>query len=1326
MFPAVSGITRRVSGGNLLPLFCLSLLVCPTQTLVYAQSATSGTVSGQITDPQGAAIPGAEVRLSSDATKAVKSLTTTDTGRYNFFNVEPGLYDLTISKDGFNQAKFPKQTVQVGLVLTLNSTLQLGSTGTVVEVSASVGAELQTTNSTIGSTISGAALDSLPNIGRDANAFITLQPGVAPGGQVAGSIGDQNQFMLDGGNNSSGMDGNNAVYTVSSGSVTGTTGGTPSGVMPTPIESIEEFKVGTANQTADFSGAAGGQVQMVTKRGTSQFHGSGYDFLLSSYFSANFWKNTHTPSGNLTYTPLPKTHQNRFGAALGGPVLNKTFLGGRTFFFFNYEGRRFPQSQSYERTVPSALLRLGVIQLNDASGATQAYNLNSAPVTYNGVTYRPATCPAGSCDPRNLGLNPVVKNIWATMPQANDPQFGDTLNTQGFLTSLATPQLSDQYTGRIDHDFGQSWHLMMSYRYFTFNELTTNQVNISTALSAAQSTAPRVQKPSFFVAGLSTTISPTITNDFRVSYLRNYWQWFSDAAAPQLPGLGAAVEIGGESGTNQSGLQALVPYNINAQNVRLRLWDEHDTMLSDSVNWVKGNHLINIGGMYQRNVDFHRRDDTGTTIFNQPVYQVGGALGGLSTAAWSQFTPAGATNQAANWQQFYTYVTGIVTQPQVIYTRSGTNMALQPLGTDVDAHVHIPFFNLYFSDTWKATRSLTVTYGVGYQVETPPTEETGKQIVLVDAAGNPVGAKGYLDAKAQAALAGQVYNPVLGYASIGNVTGKPKYLYDPFYGGLSPRISVAWNPNFSGGLPEKVFGHNQTVVRGGYSRVYGRLNGVSQVLNPLLGAGYLQAVTCVGATKSGQCLGTGGADPNTAFRIGTDGNVAPLPPAVANLSQPYYPGSAFGNAPAADATSLDRNYKPNVSDVFTMDVQRQIGQKLILDVGYIGRKIKDEFQLINIDAVPTMTTLGGQTFANAFGQLYGQVSSGSAVTAQPFFETALGGPGGAYCAGFANCTAAVASKQSTAIKGTQVYNLWAALNNAPGWALGRTLPSTTPAQTANVFLTTSLGYANYNAGFVSATLRDWHGMTLRSNLTLSHTLGTVGLTQSSSSTTPLNPFDLRSMYGPQGFDIRAVYNATMIYTPKIFRGNQWYDKVLGGWNIAPLFTAQSGVPLAISVGSPANCQSFGESNCSGDSSYENAVALSPYTSGNSLHQNVSSSTSVAASGNPAKSGSGLNLFADPNAVFGQFRRLVLGVDTSGGGTGRLRGMPTWNLDMAVSKDFRYNERMGVTFNAQFSNMMNHFQASNPSLNIDSPSTFGVITGQANTPRQIEFGLRVHF
>ena len=137
---------------------------------------------------------------------------------------------------------------------------------------AAAGAELQTTNATVGQTISWLQLASLPSLGRDANALFVLQPAVLPTGQVAGAVSDQNMYQLDGGNNSSDMDGNYSVYTNASGNTAGGAGGTPSGVMPTPIESIEEFKVATNNQTADFNGSAGGQVQMITKRGTNQFH----------------------------------------------------------------------------------------------------------------------------------------------------------------------------------------------------------------------------------------------------------------------------------------------------------------------------------------------------------------------------------------------------------------------------------------------------------------------------------------------------------------------------------------------------------------------------------------------------------------------------------------------------------------------------------------------------------------------------------------------------------------------------------------------------------------------------------------------------------------------------------------------------------------------------------------------------------------------------------------------------------------------------------------------------------------------------------------------
>ncbi|HEV1284019.1 MAG TPA: carboxypeptidase-like regulatory domain-containing protein, partial [Bryobacteraceae bacterium] len=234
---------------------------------VWAQSST-GSVAGQVTDQQKAALVGAEIRLIDPLTNTARTTTSNDVGRYSFASVPPGTYDVTVSKQGFSQTRVSAQTVEVGLALTVNVALEIGATSTTVEVQASAGAELQTLNSTVGSTISGQSMILLPNLGRDASALSVLQVGVAPTGNVAGSASDQNVFQLDGGNNSDDMSGNASTYVPSNGFAgTASSGGVPSGVIPTPIESIEEFKVGTSNQTADFSGAAGSQVQMVTRRG---------------------------------------------------------------------------------------------------------------------------------------------------------------------------------------------------------------------------------------------------------------------------------------------------------------------------------------------------------------------------------------------------------------------------------------------------------------------------------------------------------------------------------------------------------------------------------------------------------------------------------------------------------------------------------------------------------------------------------------------------------------------------------------------------------------------------------------------------------------------------------------------------------------------------------------------------------------------------------------------------------------------------------------------------------------------------------------------------
>src|SRR5579862_6032462 len=338
----------------------LLMVVCLACTLpVWAQSTSSGTVAGTITDPSGAVVAGATVSLTDTATNVSRTATTNATGRYYYADVTPGIYAIRVEKTGFTTARAEHEVVQVGLALTANLILQVGGTNVVVEVS-SVGNELQTMNATVGNTVPSIAIDNLPSIGRDVNTFIELQPGVSAGGDVAGAVNDQSYFSLDGGNNSNDMDGSGGVYTgTQQNMVIGDpTGGmstqaftysAPSGVLPTPADSVEEFKVNTAGQTADFNSSAGAEIQVVTKRGTSSFHGTGYEYYKDNNWSSNTWQNNENnwePGGHIG---LPSYHYSRFGGAIGGPLIPKVVLGGKTFFFFNYEGFRYPSAETIFR-----------------------------------------------------------------------------------------------------------------------------------------------------------------------------------------------------------------------------------------------------------------------------------------------------------------------------------------------------------------------------------------------------------------------------------------------------------------------------------------------------------------------------------------------------------------------------------------------------------------------------------------------------------------------------------------------------------------------------------------------------------------------------------------------------------------------------------------------------------------------------------------------------------------------------------------------------------------------------------------------------------------
>jgi len=1303
---------------------CLAMLLGIGATPAWSQATSSSTVAGQVTDESGAVVPGAAITLTDADTKAVRTTTSNDAGRYIFVNVPPGTYDISVSLAGFQTARVSAQKVTVGQQLTIDLALTVGGVTQTVEVSSTGAAQLQTTSATVGTTIT---LDSvlLPNLSRDAYALQTMNVGVTPAGEVAGTRNDQNTYMLDGANVTDDNSGNlsyNPLVGLSSMSA---------GVMPTPVASIEEFRMGTINQTADFANSAGSQVQMITKRGTNKWHGSLYDFYFGTNVgAANSWKNNHTPSRGLPYTPLPSSHYNRFGATGGGPLLPKEFLGGKWYIFANYEGYRYPNSTMYATAVPTALMRAGVIQVADSTGKYQPYNLNPTPVTVGGVTYQPAQCGANRtpCDPRGIGLNPIINQLWSKyMPLPNDLQYGGTnadgYNIAGYRAPIKLPEHSNTLVGRLDHDFGPNWHFMASYRYYKYNAYGSSQVDIGGVVKGCTFGVPcsvytTPSQPWTYVLGMTTSVTPRMTNDFRYSHVRNLWAYGSIMAPPQLPGLPGALEIGGETA------DALIPYNVNNQSVRSREWNGHSNQLRDDVSYLHGDHLLQFGGSYQRNFDQMYRTDNGAGIMSALVYQIYDT--GINIG--SAYQPAGLPSTSLTpWNHLYAEVLGLVNAPQALFTRKLPDLTLNPVGTPMFPRGVIPYYNTYFSDTWHVRPRLTLTYGLSYMLEMPPYELNGQQVITTDITGEPLSVETYLAQKKRAALAGQVYNPTVGMALVRNAGGGLKYPYNTFYGGLSPRVAAAWNASYSDGVLGKIFGRGDTVIRGGYSRIYGRLNGVKLIMSLVNNPGIGQPINCLGASRDGKCLGTNGTDPTTAFRIGTDGMTAPMPTLTPTLPQPYFPGVG-ANPMSGDGAGIDPGFKPNRSDQFTFSIQRAFGKRFTAEAGYIGRKIRNEFLPVNLDQVPYMLTLNGQRFDQAWATLYQAVNSGGTVQALPWFEAALGGASSAYCSAYASCTAAVAAKQRTNITGTRVYDFWSVLSKDASWTQGRTQPSSTPGQQVTSLIQyTSLGFGNYNAAYTSFTVGDWRGLSARSNFTWGRAFGTGFLAQSNTQRTVLDAWDLHASYGPQIMDIRFIYNLMMTYKPEFYKGQSGVlGRLLGGWAIAPIFTARSGSPLRVTTSS-GNSGAFGEIySGSGSADTEGAVLMTPFTGGNSAHYNVAVSSGAGRTGNPATGGSGINMFADPNAVFAQFRRLILGLDHNGGGWGRIRGFPTWNLDASLSKEFKVREQVGASLSFQFTNVLNHFQPSNPTVNIDSNASFGVVTGAANTPRQMQFGLRIRF
>ena len=1299
----------------------LLLVLCGTLSVV-AQTITSGTVIGTISDPTGAVVPKAEVTLTNTETNATSTQVTNDAGGYAFPNVAPGTYKITVKMAGFRTASVPNVIVEVNKSTTQSIALEVGGADQVVEVTTSAVAQLQTTDSQIGNAITVDLISKLPSLQRNVTELMSLQPGVystsngtANSGsgiqmRTTGAIDDQNTVTIDGIDITQGVVAYNTV-------------------VPTGADSVEEFRANVANPNATMNRSSGGQMALTGRRGTNTLHGSAYWYRQDSVLNANTWDNNHAGIAK------PPVEDNRFGGRVGGPIIKN-----KTFIFGNYEGRLFDAVTQVNRTVPTDSLKAGTLKFVDSTGAVQSFNFNPSKGAMASI------CGASgnqACDPRGIGISPTVSAMWNLMPAGN-LAGGDGLNSTGYLANVGTPIRDDYGVARIDHMFSEKLTFNGSFTYF--RHIATGSTDLSLIGASGGSALSLVSAPqrgSVTSGSLTYQIRPTLLNVFRFGYVHDTNA--SQATTPtiaagilsvdqKVPGI--ATSAGPVAPLIGSGVSSFLdsPIDMDTQRARFQANYNGDWQYIDDMTWIKGKHTMQYGGTFRKLPYTHIRADKviGSLSSLSVLVDAVGGFGTIPatdqplTCSGSVTTNCVRSTDLTFWNRYYASTLGIVDNTNILAVRDA-NFKPTPFGTNLINITNQYAYYFYWQDIFRISKSLTVNYGVSYGWQTPPSDIQGRQTVEINAGtGQLVNGPDYIAARLQAAQSGSIYNPTLAWTPVANAPGGALYSVD--YGNLAPRISAAWNPG-GGGLIGKLMGEQKTVIRGGFAMIYDRSNIVQSVLIPMLGIGFGQTINIQLPTCSAS--GTPGAGCNAAlgqnnpgasgFRLGVDGTI-PLPPFGAT-TPPVIPGR-FGETLSFQD---DPNNKVGKSYNVDLSIQRELKGGFILDAAFVGRYGRRLPMAVNFTQAPYMQldTTSNQTFAQAYDAVATQLRSGvaaSAVANQPFFENQF--PGLAAKNGAASATKYIAGANAgNFING----NLSQMFQNLGTYRESVGLAPYSNEESQTEFMRTYVAQSNYNGLLVNLSKRMSRGLQFQVNYTFSKAMddGVVNQNQAAFFT---NSFHPGVDYGRSGFDRTHVFNANFIYNipagkGHLVSGGKLLDRVLGGWYMSGIYTAFTGVPLLVTESS----QVWGDDAILGGTT--GAIQTAPLSTG--MNGGVIGSGGVGTIGGGA-SGTGLNLFSNPQTAFAAFRPILLATDTRTGRGNPLTGLGLWNFDMSVGKDTNITERLKGRITFDFFNIFNHPNFRNPTLNLQSPSNFGVITSQfipanrTNGARWIEIGLRLEF
>ncbi|HEX7317110.1 MAG TPA: TonB-dependent receptor [Pyrinomonadaceae bacterium] len=1302
------GLTRP---RRLTSLLCAFAIIFASPCVAWAQTSSTSNVAGRVVDANGDALAGAEVELRNTATGSSLRQQSNGLGRYAFSPVVPGDYELLARMKGFRQAFVSGLKVEVTKSYSFDVRLEVGDVSETVNVVAGGAAELQRRDATVGAVVPAAPLLSLPSLGRESVEFLTLQPGTIPeagdgdngtrGGQVTGARTDQSTFTLDGIDITENSTGGGAGFRT---------------MIPVPVESIEEFRVAVTNPNASFNRSAGGQVALVGRRGSNEFHGAAYLYHQNDDLNANSW------TSNRAGIPLAESKDNRYGFRAGGP-----FRRDRAFYFFNYEARNFTRTLDVSRVVPTDTLRRGIVRLRDNAGNVVNYDLATSTLCNTGNNRR--------CDPRGLGLSPSVAALWALLPQGNDPSGGDGLNTVGWRSTAVAPLESDYFVTRFDYGLTPVWTVNASATYSRRLSKTGGNTNsqvqqLDIRDGGALFTGNQPLRGQNFTLGLTGTPARDVSSSLRLGWTRD--RQASDTLTPSaaafllnVPGTATtagpvALNVGGGN------LDQLVsePIDVDTQRARTQSNDNQSLQLVYDGTWTRGGHSTQYGLDLRRVVARHVRNDKIQSALSSPVANIFRgtniqipATSRPPTCATPTQTNCIRANDVAQWDALFAATTGLVDNVSVLAVRDADLNPL-PFGTPLAADSTHNDYSFYFQDGWQLKPSLTLTLGLAYGWQRPPRDRTGRQTRMINVeTGEPLTFDNYVEPRRAAALRGEIYNPTVGFEPV--TDGE---LFKTDWNNFAPRVAVAWSPSFNNGLLGRLFDERRTVLRGGVAVLYDRINTFESVIIPLLGVGFSQtnsvrAPACNSTGAGGAGCGTTGGAPTTVFRVGVDGTL-PLPARTA-LSAPFIPSQPFGETLSFQ---IDPDFKVGKNYAFDLTVQRELRGGVVVEAGWVGRLGRSLPASVNFNSSPyfQLDTLSGQTFAQAFDLVAQQLRAGtpgSGVTVQPWFQNNV--PGGT--------ARAVTGNEASFINGN-VSNVFQAIDLA---RFGAGLVPFNNLQNQTAFVRASTARSNYHALVLMLRKRMSRDLFVDFNYTFSKSLDQASMTQNSTNAMQ-SAFAPDFDYGPSDFDRTHVFNGYFLYELPAGRGRLFdaggaADKVLGGWTLAGVFRAASGLPLTVSQGVSALGGGASLVAASG------AVPVrDPSTLNTGVHQGVAGSNNVGTNGDPSAGGTGINLFADPEAALGGFRRILISKDGRSGRANPLRGLPLWDFDLSLAKSVRFSEDVRARVSLDFFNVFNHTVFSNPALDLGNSRGFGVVTQQRvptrreSSSRWIQLGLRFEF